>query len=311
MKIQILFAALFSIAVVSVKAQDVDFKAVEEKVTPLLEVANANPMDWKAQLEVINALRKNEGEFYDIVVAAQCFERILQYMNERFFEVPDSTFNEAVWTVISVLTADKKYTPEQVTQCMLYIDELLLLGRGGVKFKDIALNMSDMMGSLYSMMQGKSAKAVAHMLDMRERVTKANLPGIEHSDTYTALLFDELFSQYMDLYGDKLLELTKDGQKYILLAMGEWNIEKPFFRWMDKVEENDIVAYGEDGTICTDFHGFELKYQFICNSEGIVPKEETNGRLISVTPERRQELTKTYQNYLKKAKKGKKTRSNQ
>lgn len=291
---------------VSVKAQDDDLKAVEDKVNSLLEVANANPRDWKAQIAVVDALRKPDNEFYDIVLAAQCYERVLKYMNERFFEIPDSTFNEAVWTVNTVLTADKKYTPEQVTQCLLYIDEMLLLGRGGLPFKDLYLNTADVMGSVYSLMQGKNAKALAHILDLRERVTKANLPGIEYSDAHTAIMFEEVLSQYMDMYGDKLLEITKDGKKYIMLAMGEWNIEKPLFRWMDKLDENDVVAYGEDGTIIDDLYGFQLEYSFLYKPEGIVPKENTNGKLISVTPERRQELIKAYQKYLKKAKKGRK-----
>ena len=54
MKIQILFAALFSIAAVSVKAQDVDLKALEEKVNPLLEVANANPRDVASGISQIS-----------------------------------------------------------------------------------------------------------------------------------------------------------------------------------------------------------------------------------------------------------------
>lgn len=310
MKYKIFFAALFSIVAVTIMAQDADVKALEEKVNPLLEVANANPMDWKAQIAVVDALRKPDEGFYDTKLAAQCFERVLQYMNGRFFEVPDSVFNEAVWTVISVLTADKKYTPDQVTRCLLYLDELLLLGRGGIKFKDINLNMSDAMGSMYSLMQEKKVKALAHTLDMRERVTKANLPGIEYSDMYTAILFDEVFSQYMDMYGDKLLEITKDGKKYIILAIGEWNIEKPLFRWMDNMEDHDVVAYSEDGTITTDMHGFDMKYSFYCKAEGIFPQEETNGVMITVTPERRQELLQAYLNYMKKTKKAKKTKKN-
>jgi hypothetical protein len=90
--------------------------------------------------------------------------------------------------------------------------------------------------------------------------------------------------------------------------MGDWNIEKPLCRWMNKADENDVVAYGEDGTIIDDLHGFQLEYSFLIKPEGVVPKENTNGKLISVTPERRQELIKAYRNYLKKAKKGKKVK---
>ena len=297
------------VAAVSMKAQDVDLKELEKKVNNLLEIANANPNDWKAQADVINALRKGNGDFYDVPLVAFCYERIQNYLTERYKEVPDSLIREGGSILLTRLMNDEdKDSPEKIDKVLFYIDEMRHFNKAGVKIDDNYLNMFDMMGTVYSMVQENYTKALAYTLDVRDRATKANLPGIENSDVYTALLFDGVLSKYLEMYSDKLLEITMDDKKYIILAMGEWNIEKPLSRWMENVDENDVVAFDEDGTVIDDLHGFELNYGFICNQEGIVPqkKEGANGQLISVTPERRQELLKAYRQYLKKAKKGKK-----
>ena len=48
-----------------------------------------------------------------------------------------------------------------------------------------------------------------------------------------------------------------------------------------------------------------MEYGFDWNKNGVVPKEGVNMRLITVTPERRQQMVEAYRNYLKNAKKNK------
>ena len=114
---------------------------------------------------------------------------------------------------------------------------------------------------------------------------------------------------YQKMFGDKLLEVTIDGKKYIIIAMKKWNIEKPLMGWMGEMNGDDdddddetTLAYGEDGKVYDELHG-QLDYSFKFDKNGLVPQEGYNTRLITVTPEQRQQLVEAYHKYLKKAKK--------
>lgn len=284
----------------NITAEDEGMKEVVAQVKPLLKTANADPMDWKAQLDVVEALRNTSGGFYDTKLAAQCYERVLQYMNGRFFEIPDSTIGEAVVTVITALTAGQQYTPDVLTQCLIYLDELRLLKEGGINIPDIRMNSADGMGSFYAMMQEKPAKALAYLLSMRERAEMTNLPGLENADAFTAFLYNMVVDDYLEKFGDKVPELTVNGHTYTVLAMGHWEIEKPLLRWMTDVDEYEVIAIDENGVITSDLEeGGTIQFNFICNEQGIEPSKDTNFRLVSITPDRRQELLQTYRKYKK------------
>ena len=60
-----------------------------------------------------------------------------------------------------------------------------------------------------------------------------------------------------------------------------------------------IMQGREDGKVYDNLHG-EMNYSFFCNKDGIVPHEESNARLITVTPEHRQQMVKAYRNYMEK-----------
>ena len=141
-------------------------------------------------------------------------------------------------------------------------------------------------------------------MNIRERLTKNKTPGIEYTDVLTTILFERLMEKYKDMFGDKVMELTLDDKKYIMISKGDWNIEKPLVGWMQKEEGSPMVLYGEDGKVYDDKHG-KMEYGFDWNKNGVVPKEGVNMRLITVTPERRQQMVEAYRNYLKNAKKNK------
>lgn len=283
----------------NITSDDEGMKDVVAKVKPLLKTANAKPRDWKAQLDVVEALRKPDKWFYDPKLAAQCYERVLQYMNERFFEIPDSTISEAVRIVITVMTADQQYTPDVLTQCLLYIDELRLLKGGGVNISDSWVNQADGMASLYAMIQEKPVNALAYLLSLRERAEKANLPGLENTDVYTAMLFNSVVDDYLEKFGDKVPELTANGHTYTILGMGHWDIEKPLLRWMTEADEYEVIVIDENGIVSSDLEGLSMQFNFKCNEQSIQPSEDTNVRLVSVTPERRKKLVQAYRNYKK------------
>ena len=87
--------------------------------------------------------------------------------------------------------------------------------------------------------------------------------------------------------------------------MNDWNIEKPLMGWMAEMEDAPMLLYGEDGKVYDDVHG-QLEYSFFFDQGGVKPQENANARLVTVTPEQRQQMVEAYHRYMKKAKKNKK-----
>ena len=83
-----------------------------------------------------------------------------------------------------------------------------------------------------------------------------------------------------------------------MISKGDWNIEKPLVGWMQQSEGSPTVVFGEDGKVYDDKHGY-MEYGFDYGKNGIVPKEGVNMRLITVTPERRQQMVEAYRDYLR------------
>lgn len=184
---------------------------------------------------------------------------------------------------------------------MFYIDEMIHADKKGVDIGVAYLNSISVMSMLYSMSKEDFVTSLKYILDFRERITKNNLSGIEHTDVTTAILFEHLLAKYKEMFGDKLFEVELDGKKYILISKGDWNIEKPLMGWMEG-EKNDPLLYGEDGKVYDNLHG-QMEYSFAYDKTGVVAKEGTNMRMITVTPERRQQMVEAYRNYMKKSKK--------
>ena len=160
------------------------------------------------------------------------------------------------------------------------------------------------------MTEDENERSLYYMTELRNRLTKDKKPGIEHTDFFTFMLYGNLMSKYKEMFSDKLMELTIDGKKYIPLSIDEWNIEKPFAGASDLLNVTDrdhetLYYCCDDGTVTDDLHG-QISFSFYVDKEGVKPQDDTNVRLISVTPERRQQLVETYRKYMKKAKKNKK-----
>ena len=274
-----LFAAFICFAALNVNAQTEEPESKIEKMLRLTKTANENPTDWKAQLEAGHFLLDKENGMYNQSMAEKYYERIYHLATDYNKEIPDSVIREACVALLTV-ASDKK----NLDKALFYIDEILHADKVGVDIGDAYLNTLGSTGMLYNMMKENFVKALPYMMDIRERVTKANLPGIEHTD---------------------ITDLTFDGKKYIVISMGDWNIEKPLMGWTEKKDGVPTLLYGEDGKIYDNMHG-EMVYSFFFDKNGIVPQEGTNMRLISVTPERRQQLLEAYHNYTKKSKTNKK-----
>ena len=85
--------------------------------------------------------------------------------------------------------------------------------------------------------------------------------------------------------------------------------------WMKETEgdqtegdQKSLYYCCDDGKVTDDLHS-EMKYSFYCNRDtkyNIKLDDATNVRLITVTPERRQQMVEAYRKYMKKSKKNKK-----
>ena len=294
-----LLAAFVCFAALSVSAQTEESESKTEKMLRLTKTANENPTDWKAQLEAGHFLLDKEKGVYNQSQAEKYYERIYHLATDYNKEIPDSVIRETGFMLMSV-AADKK----NFDKALFYIDAMTHVRRVGVDISDDYMNSIDVFGIMYSMIKEDMVKPLAYIMNIRERLTKNKTPGIEYTDVLTTILFERLMEKYKDMFGDKVMELTLDDKKYIMISKGDWNIEKPLVGWMQKEEGSPMVLYGEDGKVYDDKHG-KMEYGFDWNKNGVVPKEGVNMRLITVTPERRQQIVEAYRNYLKNAKKNK------
>lgn len=299
MKKIFLFAAFVCFAALSVSAQTEEQESKIEKMLRLTKTANENPTDWKAQLEAGHFLLDKENGMYNQSQAEKYYERLYHLATDYNKEIPDSVIRETGIMLMTVAT-DKK----NLDKALFYIDAMIHAQRAGVDISDDYMTYFAFWGMMNSMGKEDRVKSLSYIMNLREKLSQNKTPGIEYTDVLTTVLFERLIEQYRDIFGDKLVEMTLDGKKYIMISKGDWNIEKPLMGWMQNVEGSPTVVYGEDGKVYDNKHGY-VEYGFDYYKSGIVPKEGVNMRLITVTPERRQQMVESYRNYLKNAKKNK------
>ena len=299
MKKIFLFAAFVCFAALSVSAQTEEQESKIEKMLRLTKTANENPTDWKAQLEAGHFLLDKENGMYNQSQAEKYYERLYHLATDYNKEIPDSVIRETGIMLMTVAT-DKK----NLDKALFYIDAMIHAQRAGVDISDDYMTYFAFWGMMNSMGKEDRVKSLSYIMNLREKLSQNKTPGIEYTDVLTTVLFERLIAQYRDMFGDKLVEMTLDGKKYIMISKGDWNIEKPLVGWMQNVEGSPTVVYGEDGKVYDDKHGY-VEYGFDYYKSGIVPKEGVNMRLITVTSERRQQMVEAYRNYLKNAKKNK------
>lgn len=303
MKKIFLLAALVCFSVLNVSAQTEEPETKGHKFFRLTKTADDNPTDWKAQLEAGRFLFDKEDGIYNESQAEKYYDRLFHLATDINKEIADSVIGEAGLALMTI-SSNKK----DMDKAMFYIDEVRHAEKVGINIdKNKSIPVSAW-GVWYSMtVQQDFAKALSYILDMRDRITKDSIPGIEYTDVFTALVFEGVTAKYMNMFGDKVVELTFDGKKYYMISSGEWNIEQPLMRWMqtDGDGEKHPLLYGEDGKVYDDIHG-HLEFNFLYDKGCVKQKEGANARLVSVTPEQRQKMVEAYRNYMKKAKKNNK-----
>ena len=297
MKKYFAMAALVCIAALSVNAQTEENETKAQKFFRLTKTADDNPTDWKAQLEAGHFLLDKENGMYNMSQAEKYYERIFHLATDYNKAIPDTVISETGLTLMTT-ASDKK----NIDKALYYADEMIHADKVGVELGDAALYSFATMAMMYSMMKENFPQSLSYMMLLREKAAKNNMSGIENTDITTAMLFEGVITKYKEMFGDKLIEVTIDGKKYIMIAKNDWNIEKPLMGWIQEGKNPSSLLYGEDGKIYDDIHG-QMVYSFNFSKDAIEPQEGTNLRLITVTPERRQQLVEAYQKYIKKANK--------
>ncbi len=290
-----------------VNAQTAETEGKMEKYLRLSKEADENPNNWQTQLEVGHMLLDKESGVYNQSRAVRYYERIYQQAAGFNKEVPDSVFFESIVALMTI-AGDKK----DVNKVLFYTDELIRAEKIGVNIdKDYVITYG-VMGVLFNLMNGDAAKALCHMLDTRKLAIADKKAGIDYTDPTTVILYENLLSEYKKTYGDKLTEVTLYGKKYVIIAKGSWNVEKPLMGWLDGLadyaDDKDPelkLLYGEDGKVYDNVHG-DMNYSFGYGIDGFHPKEGYNVRMITPTPEERQKMVAAYHSYMKKHKKDQK-----
>lgn len=288
-------------AAMNVNAQTTEMESKNEKMLRLTKAADENPADWKAQFEAGHFLMEKENETYNPVQAEKYYERIFHLATDFNKAIPDSVIRETGFALTMLTQYPGK---EDLDRGLFYIDAMRHADKMGVDMSDGFTLAFEMFGMLFSKAMDEEQRSLYYMTELRNHLTKDKKPGIEYTDAMTAMLYDGLMSKYKDMFGDKLLEVTYDGKKYIALSMGEWNIEKPFAGWTKEAEEGLLGYCCDDGKVYDNLHG-EMHMSFYANQDGVRPQDNTNVRLITVTPELRQQLVEAYRKYMKQSKKNK------
>jgi hypothetical protein len=293
--------AFFCAMTTVVNAQTTETESSMDKYLRLSKEADENPTNWQAQLEVGHILLDKESGVYNQSRAARYYERIYQQVAGLNKEVPDSVFFESVVMLMTV-ASDKK----DIKKVLFYTDELMRAEKLGLDVNKDYFITSGVMGVVFNLMNGDAAKALLYMLNMRKLAVADKKAGIEYSDPMAVILYENLLSEYRKTFGDKLPELTLNGKKYIVIAKNQWNVEMPLMGWLggigDEKDNGLKLLYGEDGKVYDDMHG-EMNYSFNYTKDGFVPQDGYNVRMITVTPEQRQNMVDAYHSYMKKHKK--------
>ena len=255
-------------------------ETLRQKYERLEKDADANPTDWQKQYAVAQMLIQKDSELHDQEKANKFYERIYHLVSDINDVVPDSVYNEGCY--ILMLNAMNK---SDIEKTVFYAEELIR----HAKLKN------DMQNSFYI-----GANALDKLLELRKNIEERNYNGVENTDAMLAFFYDQTYSEYREWVSDKLMEINIEGKPYVLIAMGDWNVGQPFMGWSVDKPDNKVVLVDENLKVYDDLHG-AMQFDFNWNEEttSIVKTANTTVRLITVTPERRQQMVEAYKKYLK------------
>jgi hypothetical protein len=271
-------------------------ETLRQKYERLEKDADANPTDWQKQYAVAQMLIQKDSELHDQEKANKFYERIYHIVSDINDVVPDSVYNEGCY--ILMLNAMNK---SDIEKTVFYADELI---RHAKLKNDIQnsfyIGANALMAPIMIMLE-RSAGGLDKLLELRKIMEERNYNGVENTDAMLAFFYDQTYSEYREWVADKLMEITIEGKPYVLIAMGDWNVEQPLMGWSVDKPDNKVVFVDENLKVYDDLHGaMQFNFSWDGQNTAIVKAENTTVHLITVTPERRQQMVEAYKKYLKK-----------
>lgn len=271
-------------------------ETLRQKYERLVKEADANPADWQKQYDVAQMLIDKNSELHDQDEAGKYYERIYHIAADINPVVPDSVFYESSY-VLSLIAMNKR----DIQASVLYAEEL----NRYAALKNDTQNSYPILATTAAapllLMEERAAGATDKIVMLRKMMESRNIAGVENTDVMLAVFYDQVMNDYREWVSDKLMEITIDGKPYVLLAMGYWNVEMPFMGWTPEVPDAKSVFIDKDMKVYDDLHGtLQFNFNWDNASQSIVKSPDTTARLITVTPEQRQQYVEAYKKYLSK-----------
>lgn len=271
-------------------------ETLRQKYERLERDADANPTDWQKQYAVAQMLIQKDSELHDQEKANKFYERIYHLVSDINDVVPDSVYNEGCY--ILMLNAMNK---SDIEKTVFYADELIRHAKLKNDMQNsFYIGANALMAPIMIMLE-RSAGGLDKLLELRKIMEERNYNGVENTDAMLAFFYDQTYREYREWVADKLMEITIEGKPYVLIAMGDWNVEQPFMGWSVDKPDNKVVFVDENLKVYDDLHGaMQFNFSWDGQNTAIVKAENTTVRLITVTPERRQQMVEAYKKYLMK-----------
>lgn len=271
-------------------------ETLRQKYDRMEKDADANPTDWQKQYEVAQMLIQKDSELHDQEKANKFYERIYHLESDIKNVVPDSVFNEGCY--ILMLNAMNK---SDIEKTVFYADELIRHAKLKNDMQNsFFIGANAIMAPIMIMLE-RSAGGLDKLLELRKIMEGRNGNGVENTDAMLAFFYDQTYNEYREWVADKLMEITIEGKPYVLIAMGDWNVEQPLMGWSVDKPDSKAVFIDENLKVYDDLHGaMQFNFNWDEKTTSIVKTENTTVRLIIVTPERRQQMVEAYKKYLKK-----------
>ena len=270
-------------------------ETLRQKYDRMEKDADANPTDWQKQYAVAQMLIQKDSELHDQEKANKFYERIYHIVSDINDVVPDSVYNEGCY--ILMLNAMNK---SDIEKTVFYAEELIRHAKLKNDMQNsFYIGANALMAPIMIMLE-RSAGGLDKLLELRKKIEERNYNGVENTDAMLAFFYDQTYSEYREWVSDKLMEINIEGKPYVLIAMGDWNVGQPFMGWSVDKPDNKVVLVDENLKVYDDLHG-AMQFDFNWNEEttSIVKTANTTVRLITVTPERRQQMVEAYKKYLK------------
>lgn len=271
-------------------------ETLRQKYDRMEKDADANPTDWQKQYAVAQMLIQKDSELHDQEKANKFYERIYHLVSDINDVVPDSVYNEGCY--ILMLNAMNK---SDIEKTVFYAEELIRHAKLKNDMQNsFYIGANALMAPIMIMLE-RSAGGLDKLLELRKKIEERNYNGVENTDAMLAFFYDQTYNEYREWVADKLMEITIEGKPYVLIAMGDWNVEQPLMGWSVDKPDSKAVFIDENLKVYDDLHGaMQFNFNWDEKTTSIVKTANTTVRLITVTPERRQQMVEAYRKYLKK-----------